>query len=53
MLCKNLLVYRLPIDWSMTAGDLETRLVGHPLRPCRPFEMQQTSELLGAQSKVC
>jgi len=30
-------VYRLPADWSWTAGDLETRLGGHLLRPYRTF----------------
>ncbi|HTD73669.1 MAG TPA: recombination-associated protein RdgC [Steroidobacteraceae bacterium] len=39
MLFKNLFVYRLPADWSWTAGDLETRLGGHPLRPCGHFDM--------------
>jgi recombination associated protein RdgC len=39
MLFKNLLVYRLPADWSWTAGDLETRLSGHLLRPCAHFDM--------------
>ena len=39
MLFKNLFVYRLPADWSWTAGDLETRLGGHLLRPCGHFDM--------------
>lgn len=39
MLFKNLFVYRLPTDWSWTAGDLETRLGGHLLRPCGHFDM--------------
>jgi DNA recombination-dependent growth factor C len=40
MLFKNLIVYRQPIDWSWTGADLQSSLGGHPLRPCRPFEMQ-------------
>jgi DNA recombination-dependent growth factor C len=28
MLFKNLFVYRLPAEWSWTAGDLEARLGG-------------------------
>ncbi len=39
MLFKNLIVYRLPTDWSWTAGDLEARLGGHLLRPCGHFDM--------------
>ena len=39
MLFKNLFVYRLPADWSWTAGDLETRLGDHLLRPCGHFDM--------------
>ena len=39
MLFKNLFVYRLPSDWSWTAGDLETRLGGYPLRPLGHFDM--------------
>ncbi|HXI49630.1 MAG TPA: recombination-associated protein RdgC [Steroidobacteraceae bacterium] len=39
MLFKNLFVYRLPADWSWTAGDLEMRLGGHLLRPCGHFDM--------------
>jgi recombination associated protein RdgC len=39
MLFKNLFVYRLPVDWSWTAGDLESRLGGHLLRPCGHFDM--------------
>jgi recombination associated protein RdgC len=39
MLFKNLFVYRLPAEWSWTPGDLETRLGGHPLRPCGHFDM--------------
>jgi recombination associated protein RdgC len=39
MLFKNLFVYRLPAEWSWTAGDLEARLGGHLLRPCGHFDM--------------
>jgi recombination associated protein RdgC len=39
MLFKNLFVYRLPGDWSWTAGDLETRLGGNLLRPCGHFDI--------------
>src|SRR5580698_2342673 len=39
MLFKNLFVYRLPTDWSWTAGELEARLAGHVLRPCGHFDM--------------
>jgi recombination associated protein RdgC len=36
---KNLVFHRLPENWSMTAGDLESQLANHPLRPCGPFDM--------------
>ena len=39
MLFKNLFVYRLPQNWSWSAGDLEKQLGEHALRPCGPFEM--------------
>ena len=37
---RNLIVYRLPADWSMSAVELEQRLEGDRLRPCSPLEMQ-------------
>jgi recombination associated protein RdgC len=37
---RNLIVYRLPDDWSMSAAELEQRLEGDRLRPCSPLEMQ-------------
>lgn len=39
MMFKNLVFHRLPENWSMTAGDLESQLANHPLRPCGPFDM--------------
>jgi recombination associated protein RdgC len=39
MLFKNLFVFRLPADWSWTAGDLEAKLGGVLLRPCGHFDM--------------
>ncbi len=39
MLFKNLIVYRLPENWSWEAGELETRLGAHALKACGPFEM--------------
>lgn len=37
---KNLVVYRLPAGWSMSAAELEAALAGARLRPCGPLEMQ-------------
>ena len=37
---RNLIVYRLPDDWSMSAAELEQRLEGDRLRPCGALEMQ-------------
>jgi recombination associated protein RdgC len=36
---KNLVFFRLPADWSVTAVELENRLTSRPLRPCGPFDM--------------
>jgi recombination associated protein RdgC len=36
---KNLVVYRLPADWSLSAAELEEKLTQRPLQPCSPFEM--------------
>jgi recombination associated protein RdgC len=37
---KNLVVYRLPADWSVSASELEDKLSLRSLQPCGPFEMQ-------------
>jgi len=37
---KNLTVYRLPENWSLSAAELEDRLAGRPLQPCGAFDMQ-------------
>jgi recombination associated protein RdgC len=36
---KNLVVYRLPEQWSVTAAELEDQLSRRPLQPCGAFEM--------------
>jgi recombination associated protein RdgC len=36
---KNLVVYRLPADWAVSAAELEQKLTSRPLQPCSPFEM--------------
>jgi recombination associated protein RdgC len=36
---KNLVVYRLPADWSISAAELEQKLAARTLQPCSPFEM--------------
>jgi recombination associated protein RdgC len=36
---KNLIIYRLPADWSVSAAELEDLLSKRPLQPCAPFEM--------------
>jgi recombination associated protein RdgC len=35
---KNLVVYRLPADWALSASELEEQLNTRPLQPCSPFE---------------
>lgn len=36
---KNLVVYRLPADWSLSPLDLEAQLAGRTLQPVGPLEM--------------
>lgn len=40
VLFRNLVLYRLPDDFAMSAFDLEEALAQRPLRPCGGFEMQ-------------
>jgi recombination associated protein RdgC len=37
---KNLVIYRLPADWSVSAPELEDLLSRRTLQPCGPFDMQ-------------
>ena len=39
MFFKNLAVYRLPPDWTLSPVDLEEKLITRRLSPCGPFEM--------------
>ncbi len=36
---RNLVIYRLPDDWSVSPADLEAQLARRPLQPCGPLEM--------------
>jgi recombination associated protein RdgC len=36
---KNLVVYRLPADWALSAAGLEEKLTTRVLQPCGPFDM--------------
>ena len=36
---KNLIVYRLPADWAVSAPELEELLAKHTLQPCGALEM--------------
>lgn len=36
---KNLVIYRLPADWSLSAAQLEEKLSQRTLQPCSPLEM--------------
>lgn len=36
MLFRNLCIYRLPADWTLTAAELEEKLESRPLHPCAP-----------------
>lgn len=40
MLLKNLVLYRLPAQWSVDAGELEQKLAQQPLQPCGGFQME-------------
>lgn len=37
---KNLIVYRLPADWSVSVTELEDKLAARSLMPCGSFDMQ-------------
>jgi recombination associated protein RdgC len=37
---KNLIVYRLPENWAVSAAELEDKLASKPLQPCGAFDMQ-------------
>lgn len=37
---KNLIVYRLPADWSIAVSELEEQLAQRALQPCGRFEME-------------
>jgi recombination associated protein RdgC len=37
---KNLIVYRLPTDWSRNAEDLEAKLAIQPLQACSSYQME-------------
>lgn len=39
MFFKNLAIYRLPADWSLSSADLEEKLITRRLQPCGPFDM--------------
>jgi recombination associated protein RdgC len=39
MLFKNLVFYRLPANWSVSATDFEGQLANRTLKPCGPFDM--------------
>jgi recombination associated protein RdgC len=36
---KNLIIYRLPPDWAISAAELEDHLSRRTLQPCGPFDM--------------
>jgi len=40
MFFRNLFVYRLPVDWSMSPAELEDALAQRTLLPCGAFDMQ-------------
>jgi len=37
---KNLVIYRLPADWAVSAAQLEEQLAQRTLQPCGSFDMQ-------------
>jgi recombination associated protein RdgC len=47
---KNLIVYRLPAGWGLSAAELEACLERHALQPCSPFEMLSRGWVAPAQS---
>lgn len=59
MLFRNLIVFRLPADWSIGVPDLEEALARQPLRSCGSFDMKtrgwvscaDTGQLVCAQGR--
>jgi recombination associated protein RdgC len=47
---KNLVVSRLPADWSVSAAELEDQLSRRPLQPCGPFAMSSSGWVAPATS---
>ncbi len=47
---KNLVVYRLPADWSLSPLDLEARLASRTLQPVSPLEMTSRGWVAPADS---
>lgn len=47
---KNLVVYRLPADWSLSPLDLEAKLAGRTLQPVSPLEMMSRGWVAPAAS---
>ena len=47
---KNLTVYRLPTDWSLSAADLEAALGRFPLQPCSALQMRSRGWLAPSPS---
>lgn len=39
---KNLIVYRLTADWTLTASQLEDQLARRTLQPCGPYDMRSS-----------
>ena len=42
MWLKNLVLYRLPAEWSVDADALEQKLAQQPLQPCGGFQMESS-----------
>lgn len=40
MFFKNLVIYRLPSDWNVSAADIEAALSRRPLQPCGALDME-------------
>jgi recombination associated protein RdgC len=48
---KNLAIYRLPADWSLSAAALEEQLGRHPLQPCSPLQMMSRGWVVPATTE--
>lgn len=48
---KNLIIYRLPVPWDVSAAELEAALQKRTLQPCTAFDMQSRGWVLSGATQ--